>query len=194
MGCRVHARWVWEGLFKHRTSTVDPHTLVLIKSYEGVEEMDSCFERGFSTFIIWHSVICCCHLVEKQRESCHSTIMRLIAAASFLAVVSANVNLYHRVFHPSLRDLPYAHRASISFTPDSNPVMVSSPQLYDSLVSFSEMLETLQYTDGALYQLALEHEGDTSNALWDLSSVKIVCLAVMNFFNNTSCFVSVPSR
>jgi len=99
--------------------------------------------------------------------------MRLIAAASFLAVVSANVNLYHRVIHPSLRDLPYAHRASISFPPDSNPIMVSSLQLYDSLVSFSEMLETLQDTDGALYQLALEHEGDTSNALWDLSSVKI---------------------
>jgi len=99
--------------------------------------------------------------------------MRLIAAASFLAVVSANVNLYHRVFHPSLRDLPYAHRASISFPSDSNPIMVPSPQLYDSLVSFSEMLETLQNTDGALYQIALEHEGDASNALWDLSSVKI---------------------
>jgi len=99
--------------------------------------------------------------------------MRLIAAASFLAVVTANVNLYHKVFHPSLRDLPYAHRASISFPPDANPIMISSPQLYDSLISFSEMLETLQNTDGALYQLALEHEGDSSNALWDLSSVKI---------------------
>lgn len=67
-------------------------------------------------------------------------------------------------------DLPYVHRASIAFSPDT---MVPSPQLYDALVSFSEMLETLQHTDGALYQLALEHEGDTSNALWDLSSVKI---------------------
>ena len=56
------------------------------------------------------------------------------------------------------------------------------------------MLETLQYTDGALYQLALEHEGDTSNALWDLSSVKIVCLAITYFFINTSYFVSVPPR
>jgi hypothetical protein len=105
--------------------------------------------------------------------------MRLIAAASVLAVVSANVNLYHRVFHPSQRDLPYAHRASISFPRDSNPIMVPSPHLYDSLVSFSELLGTLQNTDGALYQLALEHEGDTSNALWDISSVKIVCLAVI---------------
>jgi len=99
--------------------------------------------------------------------------MKLIAATSFLAVVSANVNLYHRVFHPSQRDLPYAHRASISFPPNSNPTVVPSPQLYDTLVSFSKMLETLQNTDGALYQLALEHEGDASNALWDLSSVKI---------------------
>ena len=120
--------------------------------------------------------------------------MKLIAAASFLAVVSANVNLYHRVFHPSLRDLPYAHRASISFPPDADPIMVSSPQLYDSLVSFSKMLETLQNADGALYQLALEHEGDTSNALWDLSSVKIVTLVIIYFFINTLCFVLVPSR
>ena len=186
LGCRVHDWWVWECLLEHCTGTVDPHTLVLVKCYEGVEEMNSWFERAFSTSIILQSVICCCHLVDKQgRESCHWTIMRLIAAASFLAVVSANVNLYHRVFHPSLQNLPYAHRASVSFPSDSNPVIVSSPQLYDSLVSFSEMLETLQNTDGALYQLALEHEGDTSNALWDLSSVKIVTLAIIYFFINT---------
>ena len=195
LGCRFHHRWVWESFFKHCSGTVDPHTLVLIKCYKGVEEMNGWFERVFSTFIIWDSVICCCHLVEKQgRESCHWTIMRLITAASFLAVVSANVNLYHRVFHPSLRDLPYAHRASISFPPDSNPIMIPSPQLYNSLVSFSEMLETLQNTDGALYQLALEHNGDTSNALWDLSSVKIVTLAILYSFVHTSYCVSVPSR
>ncbi|KAF8812568.1 hypothetical protein BYT27DRAFT_7207897 [Phlegmacium glaucopus] len=99
--------------------------------------------------------------------------MRLIAVAAFLAVVDANVNLYHRVFHPSMSDLPYVHRASISFSPDSIPIVVPSPQLSDVLVSFSEMLESLQHTDGALYQLALQHEGDASNALWDLSSVKI---------------------
>ena len=56
------------------------------------------------------------------------------------------------------------------------------------------MLETLQNADGALYQLALEHEGDTSNALWDLSSVKIVTLVIIYFFINTLCFVLVPSR
>jgi len=115
--------------------------------------------------------------------------MRLIAAAAFLAVVDANVNLYHRVFHPSMPDLPYVHRASISFSPDSIPIVVPSPQLSDALVSFSEMLETLQHTDGALYQLALQHEGDTSNALWDLSSVKIVCFIIVISFINTSCFV-----
>ena len=61
--------------------------------------------------------------------------------------------------------------------------MVPSPQLYDSLVSFSEMLETLQNADGALYQIAIEHEGDTSNALWDLSSVKIVSLVMICFLH-----------
>ena len=53
------------------------------------------------------------------------------------------------------------------------------------------MLKTLQNdTDGALYQLALEHEGDASNALWDLSSVKIVCLAVIYFFINLMLRIS----
>lgn len=108
--------------------------------------------------------------------------MRLFAAAAFLTVVDANVNLYHRVFHPSIPNLPYVHRASISFSPDSIPVMIPSPQLYDALISFSEMLETLQHTDDAWYQLALQHEGDRSNALWDLSSVKIVRFVVENFF------------
>ena len=83
-------------------------------------------------------------------------------------------------------DLPYVHRASIAFSPDSGPIMVQSSQLHDALVSFSEMLETLQHTDGALYQLALEHEGDTSNALWDLSSVKIVCFVTLNFSSLTA--------
>ena len=121
--------------------------------------------------------------------------MKLIAAAAFLAVVDANVNLYHRVYHPTKTDLPYAHRASISFSPDASPIMLPSPQLHDTLVSFSKMLETLQHTDGALYQLALQHEGDKSNALWDISSVKIVCFVTVNLFiNNTSCLVLVPPR
>ena len=66
--------------------------------------------------------------------------------------------------------------------------MVPSPQLYDVLVSFSEMLETLQHPDGALYQLALQHEGDETNALWDISSVKIVCFILKFLLFNTSCF------
>jgi len=97
----------------------------------------------------------------------------IVAAAVFLAVVDANINLYHRVLHPSISDLPYVHRASVSFSSDSIPIVVPSPQLHDALVSFSEMLETLQHADDAWYQLALQHEGDTSTALWDLSSVKI---------------------
>ena len=73
--------------------------------------------------------------------------------------------------------------------------MIPSPQLYNTLVSFSGLLEALQNADGALYQLALEHEGDKSNAFWDLSSVKIVYLAIVNFLINTSYFIIlVPSR
>ena len=41
LGCRVYDGWGWESLFKHGTGTVDPHTLMLIKCNEGVEEMNS---------------------------------------------------------------------------------------------------------------------------------------------------------
>jgi len=54
---------------------------------------------------------------------------------------------------------------------------VSSPDIVDHLVFFSGVLESLQYSNEALYQIALEHEGDTSDTQWDISSVKVCHLS-----------------
>lgn len=109
--------------------------------------------------------------------------MRVFAAATFISAVSAtNVAIYHRVFHPALPAQPYLARGSLVIS-SNPPTFVPSPDIADHLISFSEALESLQDSTEALYQVALECEGDTS-ALWDISSVKVVCLY---FYYRVSC-------
>jgi len=103
--------------------------------------------------------------------------MRPFTAATFISAVSAsNVAIYHRILHPNLPAQPYLNRGSLDVSLNP-PTFVSSPDLVDHLVSFSGVLESLQDSNEALYQVALEHEGDTSDALWDISSVKVVSLS-----------------
>ncbi|KAF8974440.1 hypothetical protein BDZ97DRAFT_2069346 [Flammula alnicola] len=100
----------------------------------------------------------------------------LVAVAALLSAASANnVVLYHRVFHPSLPVQPYLERGSVSLS--SAPTFVPSPVLAEDFNSFSEALQTLEDPTNALYQVALQHEADTSDALWDFSSVKVCYLS-----------------
>ncbi|KIM46057.1 hypothetical protein M413DRAFT_441117 [Hebeloma cylindrosporum] len=103
--------------------------------------------------------------------------MRVFAAATFISAVSANnVAIYHRVFHPALPAQPYLARGSLAIS-SNPPTLVPSPDIAEHLVSFSETLESIQDSAEALYQVALEREGDTS-ALWDISSVKVCHLSL----------------
>ena len=98
--------------------------------------------------------------------------MRVFATATFISAVSANVAVYHRVFHPALPAQPYLARGSLVIS-SNPPTFVPSPDIADHLISFSEVLESLQDSTEALYQVALERENDAP-ALWDISSVKVV--------------------
>jgi len=103
--------------------------------------------------------------------------MRPFTAATFISAVSAsNVAIYHRILHRDLPAHPYLDRGSLDVS-SNPPTFVSSPDLVDHLISFSGVLESLQDSNEALYQVALEHEGDTSDALWDISSVKVCHLS-----------------
>ncbi|KAJ3517987.1 hypothetical protein NLJ89_g150 [Agrocybe chaxingu] len=99
--------------------------------------------------------------------------MRLVAAAAAVLSIgahAADVVLHHRIFHPSVPDLPYLERAVISGNP---PTIQPSPKFLANLDTFAEALTQLGEDAGdVLYQVALQHEGDSSSALWDLSSVK----------------------
>ncbi|CAA7259883.1 unnamed protein product [Cyclocybe aegerita] len=99
--------------------------------------------------------------------------MRLVAAAAAVVSVgvhAADVVLHHRIFHPSVPDLPYLERAVISGNP---PTIQLLPEFLANLDAFAEALTQLGEDAGdVLYQVALQHEGDSSSALWDFSSVK----------------------
>lgn len=98
--------------------------------------------------------------------------MRVSVIAAFVSVVSASdvIQLYHRVFHPNLPAQPYLERATASLS----GVLVPAPTLAEDLASFSDVLQSLDDPTEALYQVALGHQGDTSEAFWDFSSVKAV--------------------
>ena len=101
--------------------------------------------------------------------------MKVVGALSaFLAGATANVILHHRIFHPLFPDLQYLERGSISGNP---PTFQPSSSFTDDLNTFAEALLQLEDSQSSdvLYQVALSHEGDTSQATWDFSSVKAVC-------------------
>ena len=94
----------------------------------------------------------------------------VVAALISVAYASDVIQLYHRVFHPNLPAQTYLERATAS----RSGVLVPASTLAEDLASFSEVLQSLDDPTEALYQVALGHDGDTSEAFWDFSSVKAV--------------------
>ena len=77
--------------------------------------------------------------------------------------------LHHRILHPSSPEAPFFHRASVLPADTAgNPRIESVPTLQTDFARF----ETPRATD-ALYQLALDPQGDSP---WIISSVKAVRL------------------
>ena len=83
------------------------------------------------------------------------------------------ISIHHRLFHPTASPFEYALRAQISL--DSTAPF--SPSLSEDISQQIRNLQDLNLDlDNALYQVALQRDGDQSNAQWDISSVKLVSL------------------
>ncbi|TFK43412.1 hypothetical protein BDQ12DRAFT_731439 [Crucibulum laeve] len=106
-----------------------------------------------------------------------------IALASVLITVTSTAaqssKLYHRVFHPSFAQLPYVERGTLVLSPDTNQISLeSSPSLAQDLAGFADVLQSIERNASSpLYQIALQHKGDASEAQWDISSVKVCHLS-----------------
>jgi hypothetical protein len=100
--------------------------------------------------------------------------------------------ILHRIHNPlGAAPLPFFERGKLSFTPGSGSSLVASDSLGDDLLQFAETAQSLK---GALYQVALEREGDEHEGQWSVSSVKAVCPVVHSSFCRISdvSMIKVP--
>ncbi|KAF8745971.1 hypothetical protein AX14_004265 [Amanita brunnescens Koide BX004] len=80
------------------------------------------------------------------------------------------ISIHHRLFHPKASSFEYAPRAQLPL--DSAPPF--SPSLSDDISQQIRSLQDLSLDlDNALYQVALQRDGDQSDSQWDISSVKL---------------------
>ncbi|PPQ99030.1 hypothetical protein CVT24_003590 [Panaeolus cyanescens] len=100
--------------------------------------------------------------------------MRVSILWACISTVSATISLHHRIFHPDLPALSYIPRATVDL---STGQLTSEQDLPEHFAGFIEALQTVDNPENTLYQLALEHEYDTAEALWDFSSVRACYLA-----------------
>ncbi|EMD40687.1 hypothetical protein CERSUDRAFT_121375 [Gelatoporia subvermispora B] len=118
---------------------------------------------------------CGCGDISIQAESTptHASLVMLlwlVALSVSLPFVRAaasdppdSLRLFHRIYRPSIDDaVPFLLRADFPLATAALP----------SLHSPLDLLRDEPALDGAFYQLALEHPGDTSPAQWAVAAVK----------------------
>lgn len=133
----------------------------------------------------------------------------LCAASSFAASDPESVRLLHRIYHPSRPSEPFTDRAALllhrsgsspshhgairaaSLVPHDTlqNTVASLEQVYQSVIddlgAHEGMTPTMASHD-ILYQLAMEHPGDTHHSQWHVSSVKAV--SRRRPFGHISCY------
>ena len=106
----------------------------------------------------------------------HNLLLAFLPVA--LAASDTSLRILHRVWHPSLTSEPFLERGTVLLT-GSGPVpqasLVPAQGLETQLLAFAEASQNIEYDkDLVLYQLALEHPGDTQSSQWHVSAVKAV--------------------
>ncbi|KJA30156.1 hypothetical protein HYPSUDRAFT_175401 [Hypholoma sublateritium FD-334 SS-4] len=104
--------------------------------------------------------------------------MRVLAVvtALFSTALASNYVIHHRIFHPSLPLQPYRQRGYVS-TESLIPTFVPSSDLTEDFNDFFEVIKLVESPSDTLYQVALQNEGESSESLWDFSSVKACYLS-----------------
>ncbi|OBZ76735.1 hypothetical protein A0H81_04041 [Grifola frondosa] len=97
-------------------------------------------------------------------------LLSLVAAVPSV-LADSSLRILHRVSLPNLQEVPYVHRATLHVSgagPATAARLVPSETLADDLTEF---MHTADGANGALYQVALEHPGDTDQTQWSVSAV-----------------------
>jgi len=89
-----------------------------------------------------------------------------------LVCAADSFQIYHRLYQPNQPETPFTLRGSVLIPAYGNASFQSSPTLALDLTQFADELQTLK---GALYQVALERQGDGKAGQWDIASAVKVC-------------------
>jgi hypothetical protein len=93
-----------------------------------------------------------------------------------LTLAESHLRIFHRLRLPLAAPLPFAQRGTLHVT-DSTLSFTPSTTVPNDLQQFANLLHDARPQE-ALYQVALEREGDPNDHHWDVSSVKAVCLRI----------------
>lgn len=100
-------------------------------------------------------------------------------------VLAEDFRIFHRIHNPTAAPTPFSQRGVLTLT-SSGPVITASDNLADNLLDFAETAHGLT---SALYQVALESDGDEHEGHWSTSSVKAVHYILFLSFHSTAHFV-----
>jgi ER membrane protein complex subunit 10 len=107
-----------------------------------------------------------------------TTTLNLFAALvsiPFICAEPTHVRLFHRLYHPTVEELPFSERGSVLISENNVVSFHPSSSYARDLNSFAEALRTVpDSADLALYQVSVGQKGDVKETQWDVSSVKVV--------------------
>lgn len=107
-----------------------------------------------------------------------TTLATLLASISFICAEPTSFKLFHRLYQPTEEQTSFSERGLLLLSEDNVLSFQPSPSYVRDLNAFAQALRTASDSiDLALYQVALEREGDVKQ--WDISSVKVVCIALL---------------
>ncbi|KAF8238814.1 hypothetical protein L208DRAFT_1429912, partial [Tricholoma matsutake] len=96
----------------------------------------------------------------------------LLASISFICAEPTSFKLFHRLYQPTEEQTSFSERGLLLLSEDNVLSFQPSPSYVRDLNAFAQALRTASDSiDLALYQVALEREGDVKQ--WDISSVKV---------------------
>lgn len=139
--------WAWAAHW-----LCDPHASIQIRSTNGIRPLLPLFA------LMRPALLCLC------------------AAIPYVAAEATQYKLYHRVYHPVAPQVLYTERGTLVISDSNHVAFEPSSTLAADLTNFAETLQSSKGNlEGALYQVALEREGDMDDTSWDVSAVKVVC-------------------
>ncbi|CDO76260.1 hypothetical protein BN946_scf184470.g18 [Trametes cinnabarina] len=98
-------------------------------------------------------------------------LLPILSAHLALGRAASELRIAHRILHPSLPATPFLDRATVLLSgsgPTADARLVPSQTFADDLLDYTR---TAQGLNDALYQVALEHPGDSDQSQWAVSSV-----------------------